>query len=70
MDRPEIDALECEANWHTPHHLNAQLALWKKASLERVVVREAVQELIDWSQVEPGQTPDWQNHTRPINTLK
>lgn len=70
MERHEIDILECEANWHTPHHLNAQLAHQKKASLERIIVREAVRELIDWSQVEPGHTPDWPNHTRSINTLR
>ncbi len=70
MDRHEIDHLECEANGHTPHHLSAQLTLSKKERLLRVVDREAVREVIDWSQIEPGQTPDWPNHTRPINTLR
>ena len=70
MERHEIDDLECEANGKIPHHLAAQLALWKKERLIRIVDREAVREAIDWSQVEPGQTPDWLNHTRPINTLK
>jgi len=58
MDRHEIDSLECEANWQAPHHLATQLALAKKERLIRVVDREAVREVIDYSQLEPGQTPD------------
>lgn len=70
MDRTEFDSIDIEANAPAPKHLTAQLSLAKKTELLRIVDREAVREAIDWSQVEPGHTPDWPNHTRLINTLR